>query len=186
MIHLKKNKLKLIIWLLTITLLFILYRTNNELFSLSFLQEFTGNYKIIAVLIYILVLSVLGLFFIPSTPFVLAGIVLFPSIEVYIYSLIGILTSSAIVYYFAKFLNLDESFQTKYPKKIIKLKKALSKVEFPIIFGWSILPMVPTDLIIYTSSILKISFKKCLSGVLLGEGILNLIYIFSLQKFLEF
>ncbi len=174
------------VWLLTILLFFILYRTNNELFSISFLKEFTGNYKIIAVSIYILVLSVLGLFFIPSTPFVLAGIVLFPPIEVYIYSLIGILTSSTIVYYFAKFLNLDETFERKYPKKITKLKKALSKVEFPIIFGWSLLPMAPTDLIIYISSILKISFKKCLLGVILGEGILNIIYIFSLQKFLAF
>ena len=39
--------------------------------------------------------------------------------------------------------------------------------------------MVPTDLVIYVASTLKIPLWKCLLGVLLGEGALNAFYIFS-------
>ncbi len=41
--------------------------------------------------------------------------------------------------------------------------------------------MVPTDLIIYVASTLKIPLWKCLLGVLFGEGALNAFYLFSVN-----
>jgi uncharacterized membrane protein YdjX (TVP38/TMEM64 family) len=70
-------------------------------------------------------------------------------------------------------------FESRYPEETRKVKGALKRKELPIIAGWSFFPVVPTDLIIYVASTLKIPLWKCLLGVLIGEGTLNAFYIFS-------
>jgi len=130
--------------------------------------------------IYFLVLSVLGFFMvIPSTPFAIAGVAIFSPAEAYVLNLLGILTSTTLVYYFARFLGIGTFFENRYPEKVKKLRKALSEKELPIIIGWSFFPAVPTDLITYVASGLRIPVYKCVLGVLIGEGFLNAIYIFS-------
>jgi len=175
----KHNLSKIFIWLFFVLVFFFIYQTNKELFDITFLQNFVADYKIWVVLFYILLLSVLGLFFIPSTPFAIAGVALFTHGEAYLFNLLGILTSSTIVYFFAKFLGLDHHFKERYPKQLKKTRKALKNKEMPIIVGWSFFPVVPTDLIIYVSSSLRIPLWKCLIGVLIGEGALNAMYIFT-------
>jgi len=85
---------------------------------------------------------------------------LFPPLEAYIINLIGIITSSIVVYYFTQYLRLDVWLESKYPAQIEKVKKALRKKELPIIAGWSFFPVVPTYLIIYVSSTLNIPFGR--------------------------
>ena len=96
-------------------------------------------------------------------------------------NLVGIITSSTIVYHFAGFLGLRDAFERKYPGKIQRVRSALGRKELPIIIGWSFFPVVPTDLIIYVASTLKIPLWRCLLGVLIGEGALNAFYIFSVN-----
>ena len=92
----------------------------------------------------------------------------------------GIITSSTIVYHFARFLGLGYALEARYPSQKAKIQQALSKKELPIIIGWSFFPAVPTDLMIYVASSLNVPLWKCLLGVLIGEGFLNAVYIFSL------
>lgn len=180
----KVRKKTLYTWILIVLVILVLYFINRELFDITFLKEYVDDNKILVVCIYMLILTFIGLTFVPSTPFAIAGVFLFPPLEAYFLNLIGIVTSSIIVYYFTRYLRLDNWIESKYPAQIIKIKKALSKKEFPIIFGWSIIPVVPTDLIIYVSSTLRIPFWKCVLGILAGEGILNAIYIFSIDRFI--
>jgi uncharacterized membrane protein YdjX (TVP38/TMEM64 family) len=126
---------------------------------------------------YVLLLSGLGLFFIPSTPFAAAGVVLFGSWLAYVLNIIGIITSTIVVYYFVQFTGVDTFLAKKQQRHVKRVTKALHHRELPIIIAWSMFPAVPTDAIIYAASGLNISLKKCILGVLLGEGILNLAYI---------
>ena len=174
----KKNTF--IIWISVVLIILITYYLNPNLFDITQIRTFTDNNKILVIIAYVLLLSILGLFFIPSTPFAIAGLLLFTPAEAYLLNMIGIITSSTIVYYYARFLGLDDAFESRYPKKIIKLKNALNNKELPIIAGWSLFPLVPTDLIIYVSSTLRIPLWKCILGVLIGEGTLNALYIFSI------
>ena len=162
----------------------ILYVAKPDLFDISFLRENVSNHKVPVLLLYLIILTFIGLTVIPSTPFAVAGVLLFPPVTAYIINLIGIITSSIVVYYFTKYLRLDVWLDSKYPAKIEKIKKALLKKELPIIAGWSFFPLVPTDLIIYVSSTLNIPFWKCALGVLIGEGSLNAFYIFSIDFFI--
>ena len=181
----KPNKFKkktFIAWISVVLIILITYYLNPDLFDITQIKTFTDNNRLLIILSYLILLSILGLFFIPSTPFAIAGLLLFTPAEAYLFNMIGIITSSTIVYHYARYLGLDDAFESRYPKKIIKLKKALHNKELPIIAGWSFFPAVPTDVIIYVSSTLRIPLWKCILGVLIGEGILNALYIFSIYR----
>ncbi|MBS0010344.1 MAG: TVP38/TMEM64 family protein [Bacteroidales bacterium] len=180
----KIRKKSFFLWLAVIIILLVLYYINREWFDISFLRMFVDDNKLLVIAVYLAILSLLGLTFIPSTPFAIAGLFLFPPHEAYILNMIGIITSTTIVYHFTRYLGLDKWIEQKFPEKIEKTKQALSMKELPIIIGWSIFPVVPTDLIIYVASSLRISYYKCVIGVLIGEGSLNAIYLFSLNMFI--
>jgi len=180
----KVRQKTLYIWIAVIVVTFIFYYVKRDLFDITFLRENVSNHKVSVLLLYLIILTFIGLTVIPSTPFAVAGVLLFPPLTAYIINLIGIITSSLVVYYFTKYLRLDAWLDSKYPVKIEKIRKALRKKELPIIAGWSFFPLVPTDLIIYVSSTLYIPFWKCALGVIIGEGTLNAFYIFSIDFFI--
>jgi uncharacterized membrane protein YdjX (TVP38/TMEM64 family) len=93
-------------------------------------------------------------------------------------TLVCIAVSSAICYWFAEAIHLDEFVERKYPNHIRRLKSLLQKYQLPIIIGWSFLLFLPTDVLCYVCGSLKINFKKFLIGVLIGEGTVYAIYIF--------
>jgi len=183
------NKIKvrqktLFIWIAVVIVTLILYYVKRDLFDISFLKEYVSDHKVLVLSLYLTILTFIGLTFIPSTPFAIAGVLLFPPLLAYTINLIGIITSSIVVYYFTQYLRLDVWLESKYPAQIEKIRKALRKKELPIIAGWSVFPVVPTDLIIYVSSTLKIPFWKCAIGIIIGEGTLNAFYIYSIDFFI--
>jgi uncharacterized membrane protein YdjX (TVP38/TMEM64 family) len=183
----KKIKVRqktLFIWIAVVIVTLILYFVKRDLFDISFLRGYVIDHRVLVLIIYLTILTFIGLTIIPSTPFAVAGVLLFPPLTAYIINLIGIITSSIVVYYFTKFLRLDVWLESKYPAHIEKIKRALHKKELPIIAGWSFFPIVPTDLIIYVSSTFNIPFWKCALGVIIGEGTLNAFYIFSIDFFI--
>ncbi len=180
----KVRRKTLFIWIIVIIVTLVLYYSNRDLFDISFLKGYVSDHKALVLSLYLIILTFIGLTFIPSTPFAVAGVLLFPPLEAYIINLIGILTSSIVVYYFTQYLRIGIWLESKYPEKIEKTKKALRRKELPIIAGWSFFPVVPTDLIIYVSSTLNIPFWKCALGIIIGEGTLNAFYIFSIDFFI--
>jgi uncharacterized membrane protein YdjX (TVP38/TMEM64 family) len=168
-----------VVWLVAVATVLILYFTNRDFLNVEVVRGLVDQNRAIVIPVYLLILSLLGLTFIPSTPFAIAGVLLFSPGFAYLLNLVGIITSSTIVYHFARFLGLGAAFEGRYPKQTTKIQGALRNKELPIIVGWSFFPAVPTDLMIYVASTLNIPLWKCLLGVLIGEGILNAFYIFS-------
>lgn len=181
--NIKVRRKTLYIWITVVILILALYFIKKDFFDITFLKDYVDDHRAWVITIYLIILTFIGLTFIPSTPFAVAGVLLFPPLEAYLLNLAGIATSSIIVYYFTRYLRLDQWIENKYPLQIKKIKKALRKKEMPIIAGWSFFPVVPTDLIIYVSSSLRIPFWKCLTGIMIGEGTLNALYIFSIHSF---
>lgn len=171
----------LITWLLFAGTLLILYILRREWFELQFLRTLVIDHTVWVVTIYFTILALRGLTFIPSTPFIIAGTFLFAPVHAYVLNLLGILTSSTIVYYFAHFLGLGTALESRHPGRAARLREALGKKELPIIVAWSFFPLVPTDLIIYVASTMGIPAWKCLLGVLLGEAVLIAVYVFSIN-----
>jgi uncharacterized membrane protein YdjX (TVP38/TMEM64 family) len=173
------KKKTFVAWLVLVAVVLSLYFTNRETIDVDLVRRLVHENKLVVVPAYLLLLSSLGLIFIPSTPFAFAGVLLFHPEVAYVLNLVGIVTSSTVVYHFARFLGLRQGFERRYPGKLQKVQAALENKELPIMVGWSFFPVVPTDLIIYVASTLRIPLWKCILGVLIGEGTLNAVYIFS-------
>jgi uncharacterized membrane protein YdjX (TVP38/TMEM64 family) len=156
-----------------------------EKLSLSFMEEEVIDHPLEILIIYYLILSFKGLALMPSTPLLLAGMLLFNPVEVFIINMAGIMTSSTVVYYFSKYLEFDVYFETKHSKYTQIIRAKLMDRELPIIVLWSFLPPAPTDLIVYVASTLRINVFKCLLGVLIGEAIINTFYIISVTLLLK-
>ncbi len=144
----------------------------------SRLTAIFGSSAILGYAVYLIAGCLRGFTLIPITYFILAGIIFLPPVPLYILTMIGVIASSASLYYFSEYLNFDEYFEKNHPKQIEKLKGYLSKYEFPIVVTWSFMPFLPTDLICYVCGSLEVDIRKFLLGVIVGEGISCAVYIF--------
>lgn len=122
--------------------------------------------------------SLRGFSLIPVTYLIVLGLLFFNPLPLFILTMIGILISSASIYYFSEFLHLGSFFEKRYPKQIVRLKTAFAKNELPIIISWSFFPFLPTDLICYVAGSLRVDLRKLVLGVFIGEGITSGLYIF--------
>jgi membrane protein YqaA with SNARE-associated domain len=107
--------------------------------------------------LYLLIGSIHGFALIPSATLVLAAIPLFRPIPLFAMTLLGILTSSASIYYFSESLHLDEYFEGRHRDAVGRMKRTFQKNEMPII-GWSFFPLAPADLICYVCGLLRVNF----------------------------
>lgn len=97
---------------------------------------------LLASFLYFSVLSLRGIFLIPSTPLLFAGIVLFPGLWVWTLNMAGILTSSALVYTLVRGFGFDFMVRQKYQKRVRQLSALLHKHDFKVIISWSFFPAV--------------------------------------------
>ena len=128
--------------------------------------------------VYLAVGCVRGFTLVPVTYLIPLGLLFLPPALQFGLTLVGILVSSASIYYLSERLRLAEYFETRHPKNLGRLRGLLRRQELPIVIGWSLFPFVPTDLICYVCGALRIDIRKLLAGVMLGEGITCAIYIF--------
>ena len=152
----------------------------NHYFDPIFLSEWMSQYGNKVWWIYIAVSFIRGFFLIPSTPFVLLGIILFPDqpIEVLAVAMSGVVFSATLLYFFSDSIGFSTYLENKYPKQVTWMKQKLGgKYKIAFIYGWSIFPPVPTDIICYVSGIIKVRYWVMILGVFLGELTLNSIYV---------
>ncbi len=151
----------------------------------DFLRRFEGEIW----LIYLVMSALRGFSLLPSTPLVIAGTLLFPDqpFAVLAVSIVGILSSSTMIYFFSEFLGFNEFFENHKPELTHKLK---AKLEHPLGFLfialWAFFPLVPTDLVCYLAGTTKMNYWKFIAAVMAGELILCSIYIFFGGALLNF
>ncbi|MCP4123836.1 MAG: hypothetical protein GY751_18965 [Bacteroidetes bacterium] len=176
------------LWIISVVVLGLLFVFKNQYFHPEFLSDFISRFSGQIWLIYTLVSFIRGFFLIPSTPFVILGIVMFPDQPwaVLGVSMSGVAFSATLLYFYSDNIGFSTYLEEKYPEQSNWMKEKLGgKWQFPFIYGWSIFPPVPTDLICYVTGILKIRYFVMMAGVFLGELTLNTMYVFMGQKVLE-
>jgi uncharacterized membrane protein YdjX (TVP38/TMEM64 family) len=145
------------------------------------ISGFLNGLGAMALVVYIVLSLTRGLLMIPCTPFVLAGGISFPDMPfvVVLISFAGIAAGAYLVYSFPAFGSYDEFLEERYPDKIAWLKEKLhGPYAFWIIAGWSFFPLVPTDAISYVAGLVKITYKKLVTAVIIGEIPLVTIYVY--------
>lgn len=145
------------------------------------LEKFFSKFGTSLLLSYITVSFVRGFLMIPSSPFVLAGGIMLPQSPglIIVISMAGILFSATLIYYFSDSIGLNKALQKKYPKLINPVMEKLSKPKaIWLVIGWSMFPLVPTDLICYISGVVKMPFSRMMLGLFIGELPLVMAYVF--------
>lgn len=140
-------------------------------------NDWVSDNLMLASVLYFAALSLRGVFLIPSTPLLFAGIVLFPGVWVWVFNMAGILTSSALVYTLVRAFGFDFMVRHKYRARVRQLSALLRQHDFKVIIGWSIFPAVPTDVIVYTAATLRLPLLRCLTAVGIGKGVLFTFYV---------
>ena len=180
----KPNLLRLGIWALFIAAFAFLYYRYSSLWGAE-LTQIAASSVWLAYAVYVLLGAMRGFALIPVTNLVVLAIPLFRPVPLLVLTLVGIAISSASIYAFAGSLKLGEYLERKHAKHLDRLQDALRRNPTSIVTAWSFLPIVPTDLICYVCGVMKISFRRFLLGVLVGEGAICAIYIFAGASLLD-
>ncbi|WP_083824930.1 VTT domain-containing protein [Methanoplanus limicola] len=179
-----EQKIVLAIWVTAVIIILSVYCLNPEYFNFLKFGPFAEKYYFTALLVYFIVLSLRGLTLLPSTPVLIAGILVFNPYHVFFVNISGTLLSAILVYRYSGYLQLGDYFESKFPAEILWVRNLFREREIPVIAGWSVCPFTHTDVIIYVSASLNIRLKKCLAGVLIGESFINAFYIISVTNIL--
>ena len=173
------HRIALFGWAVLITSCLYFYFFHPDLFSPQQIRNYFSDNLYLGLFVYFIISTLRGFTLIPSTPIVLAGVLVFPPLPLWVVNQLAVYSSSAIVYLMAREFQFDKFFHQRYPQQIEKLTRPLQQRELLVISIWGFAPFVPTDMIVYVCSILRIRLWKTLLGVSIGEGIICAIYIFG-------
>jgi uncharacterized membrane protein YdjX (TVP38/TMEM64 family) len=170
------------IWISIIAAGLISYLVWPQAFTPQNIAALVNEFQNEALLIFLFVSVVRGFTLLPSTPLVLAGTLIFPASPwlVLVVSLVGIVISSSMIYWFSDLLGFDEYFESKKPQHVQKIR---TKLEHPLGLGfvslWAFFPLVPTDVVCYVAGTIRMRYAKFILAVFAGELILCSCYVFG-------
>jgi uncharacterized membrane protein YdjX (TVP38/TMEM64 family) len=169
------------VWLVVVAVILGMVVIFPQWLTRESVSQLLGQMGLMALIIYVLMSLTRSILLIPCTPFVLAGAISFPQwpFLVFVISLAGVVVGAFLVYSFPSFGSYDRLLEEKYPEKIATLKtKMQHKNAFWFVVGWSFFPLVPTDAVCYVAGVAKMSLRKMLAALLLGELPLVAVYVF--------
>ena len=170
------------VWMTAIVAGLAYYATHAERFTPEHLAADLRRWERLALLVYLAASVSRALVLIPSTPFVLAGCLLFPDSPWLVLgtSMLAIALSASLLYYGAEHLGLDAYFKRRHPAGIAKLEAMLrSRGGFWALAAWACFPVAPTDLACYVAGTLRLPFWRFLAALCLGESVVCAFYVFS-------
>ena len=166
-----KNKKK-IITIISIILLVVITYFIFKIFTPEKIRTIIQGYGKNAALIYILLFSILPIFFFPVPILALAAGISFGLFEGVLYTMTGAMINSSIMFLMAKKFAKDKVLEIfrkkiseKWYNKIINAEKSNGIF---IIFLMRLLPIAPYNVINYLSGLTEISFIKYSMATFLG------------------
>jgi len=185
----KLNYRKIIRYLWVFIALFTVlhYFIFPEKYTAEFLLDFFQSNSTAVFITYVVLSVIRSVFFLPSTIFVIMGVVLYPEepLLVLTISMLGVLLGATWIYLAAGFLKVEALFSTKTQKKFQTAEIGMNKYGFWIVLLWSFFPAVPTDLICYVAGYSKMRFLKFMLAIFLGELVLVCLYIWTGKSLME-
>lgn len=176
------RKVAIAIWVCVLLGGIVSYFVWPDVFAPESIASFLNKFQNEMLLAYLGISIFRGLTMIPSTPFVIAGTLIFPQqpIIVLAISMFGILLSSSMIYWFSDLLGISEFFESRKPKLVHKIKAQLERpTGLLFVFLWAFFPLVPTDAVCYVAGTTRMAFLKFILAVFLGEIILCSFYVFA-------
>src|SRR4249920_3752106 len=115
-----RKKQIIFVWVIVILCAFYLYLFQNN-FILAEINKIKDLPLFLLCLIYLLINCLRGFTLIPVTYTIILGLIFLPVWPAYIITIIGVLVSSSIIYFFSEYLGLGEYFKKNHAEQIEKL-----------------------------------------------------------------
>jgi uncharacterized membrane protein YdjX (TVP38/TMEM64 family) len=168
------------LWAAIVVSAMAIYLADPAGFTARSIADFIATFETTAWVVFLSMSMLRGFTLLPSTPLVLAGTLLFPSqpLGVLGISLVGILFSSTMIYFFSEVLGFHQYFEKRDPALVDRLRHRL---EHPLgalfVAAWAFFPLVPTDLVCYLAGTVKMNYTRFILAVFAGEAILCTLYV---------
>ncbi|MCF3108261.1 VTT domain-containing protein [Niabella sp. CC-SYL272] len=168
-----------ILWVLLITGGVLFYLCNRQYFTQEAIAAYLFQHRQQAWLLYFGLCILRGIFLLPSTPFLFAGILIFKDSPLMLFGvfMLSIWVVAAFIYYAAGYLRFSGLQEAP---KLQRIQQGLQhKQGFWLILGWAFMPFTPTDLVCYAAGLLRIRFWHFILPLLLGEAVICALYIMN-------
>lgn len=164
----KNNLLKIFILIIILVVSILSYKYIN----LQVLEKYIADFGIAAPIIYIISFIILPIFFFPVPVLALVAGILFGVVNGSIYTIIGALINSAIMYYLSLFFTSNIKNKINSKIKNDKIKNAMlgnnQKSLFILFFVLRLIPLVSYNIVNYISGLTKIKISTYLISTFLG------------------
>ena len=177
MTHRTLRRVLIVVWAIVAVTTILLFLFQRDVID-EVLQDTAGTSLAAAATLYVAFACLRGFTLIPLTSLVLVGIVVFPPGLLFALTLVGIVVSSLLIYYFSGALHVEEILQAKHARQLDRVRALLDRHGFLIIVAWSFFPLTPTDLICYLAGVARINILVYLAGVIVGKGGICAVYIY--------
>lgn len=168
----KKINKKTIFIILGLVLLFLFYKFFLRGITAQSIRDWVNGFGILAPIAYIFVWAVLPIFFFPVPILALAGGLSFGLVGGSIYTVVGAIINSSIMFWMAKLLARDMVrwyLEDKMPEKWWnRFMNVGRKDGFFIVFVCRLIPVMPYNVINYASGLTDISFVSYSLATFLG------------------
>ena len=156
-----KQRITFFIWLGIILLFWLWVIYNDKSLNINKIAAFLSRFQNYIIIAYLIFSCLRAFTLIPNVTAVLVGTLIIHNPWVLlITSLIGLIVSSSLIYFFGEDTGLDKILMKKSPGKINKIKQGLERFGDPIVFAWGFLPIVPSDLLSFVLGITRYSYWK--------------------------
>jgi uncharacterized membrane protein YdjX (TVP38/TMEM64 family) len=152
-------------------------------FSLSDIQRLINAHRLPLLIAYSALLSVRGILFVPTIPFIIVMAGTVNSLLVFTVTLAASTTSAYLVCLAVDKFNFAEKLEKLPSKSIVTARRALKAYGFYAVVGWAFLPFVFTEFIVYLARMSHLSRLKIVTGVAIGEGALIYMIIMTTDYF---
>ncbi len=156
----------------TLLLLVFIYNYFLRDITATYIRDWVNGFGSLAPLAYIAVWVVLPIFFFPVPVLALAGGLSFGLLEGSLYTIIGAMINSSVMYYIAKTLSKDtvrNYLKQKMPKSWWdKFMTSDSRNSFLIVFICRLIPAMPYNVINYASGLAEIGFIQYTTATFIG------------------
>ncbi|SDD31704.1 VTT domain-containing protein [Niabella drilacis] len=177
----RARKLLRFTWVLLIAAAVIFYLYHRQHFTQEAIAAFLLQYRQQVWLVYFGICVARGIFLLPSTPFLLAGMLVFRNTPLLLFGvfMLSIFMVAAFIYYTAGCMRITGSLAKQAPR-LERIQRGLnSKKGFWFILGWAFMPFTPTDLVCYAAGLLRMRFLRLILPLLLGEALICALYIIN-------
>ncbi len=180
-----KEKIKLLCWAVSATLAIYVMEEITTTYSFSDMQQAISSYYLPILIVYLMIICIRGLLFIPTMPLILLMASSIDSMTMLGLTLAASCVSAYFVCLAVDFMDIKKRIEKLPAKSVIKAQNWVQTYGIAAIAGWAFFPFVFTELIVYLARAAGISKQQIIMSVALGEGLMLCILVYITDWFIK-